>query len=374
MIPRKLSKLLTAYVDGELNVRRRKAVRQLLRRSTKARRLYRQMKADSLVLQALPQKKLKQDLSGTILDKINTTLLDIRLPAGGRKASRRWSRPLWVASAAAAVLFAVGFGSYTFFSGTSGTSDGGVPPVAATTPVQPNEAAAGDVEQPRRTNPESVFAFPNLKAPELKRAQVRVPTIFQLRDLQQSAEAAKVQQQLTSSAMFRLDLFANSTATGLKRLRTACQAEGIELCIDPASQEFVSRGLERTWALYVENIRPDEVVRILTKVSSDDKKAGEFHQAVLATASADELAEVLGGSGKDLAPPSQRPVEQGTASQIVSSLPGPSADRASPRRFIVVPHEPTRETPYDEVKRLLDGYREVRPGTLQLLLVLWNSD
>jgi hypothetical protein len=370
MIPRKLSKLLTAYVDGELNVRQRKSVRHLIRRSSKARRLYRQMKADSLVLQALPRKQLGQDLSGTILDKISTTLLDIHLPAH-RRAASRWRQPLWVA-AAAAVLLAVGVGSYLFFADTH--QDGGVAPVAAVPSVEPSEPPVGDVEPPRRSSPESVFAFPNLKAPQLKLAQVRVPSIFQMRDLRRPAEAAKLQEQLATSVMFRLEMFATSTSTGLSRLRAVCSAEGIEVCIDPASQEFVNRGLERTWALYIENIRPDEVTRILTKLSVEDKKAGEFHQAVLAPASADQLAEVLGGSGKDLAPPSQRPVEEGTAGQIVSSLPGQKTDQAAPRRFIVVPHEPTRETPYDEIKRLLDGYREVRPGTLQLLLVLWNRE
>jgi hypothetical protein len=372
MIPRKLSKLLTAYVDGELNLRQRKAVRHWLRRSSKARRLYRQMKVDSLVLQTLPRKVLKQDLSDTILDKINTTP-DIQLPAvGGRFLSRR---PRWVA-AAAAVLVAVGLGSYLIFAGAN---DDGVAPLAAAPTLsesitQPSDPVADDVEPARRTSPESVFAFPNLKAPQLKLAQVRVPRIFSLRELERPAEAARLQGQLATSPMFRLDLFSTSSTTALSRLRTVCKAEGIDVRIDPASQEFVNRGLERTWALYVENIRPNEVAHILTRLSSNDKKAGEFRQAVLTAVSADELAEVLGGTGKDLAPPSQRPVEQGTAGQIVSSLPGQKPDGTSPRQVIVVPHEPTREAPYDEVKRMFDGYREVRPGTLQLLFVLWGSD
>jgi hypothetical protein len=374
MIPRKVSKLLTAYVDGELSLRQRRAVRHWLRRSSKARRLYRQMKADSLALQTLPWPNLKQDLSDTILDKISTTLPDIQLPAAGLIGRLRGLRPLWVA-AAAAVLVAVGVGSYAFFSGARDNDTG---PLAATPTApellaHPADPVADDVE-PRRTSPESVFAFPNLKAPQLQLAQVRVPRIFQVRDLQRPAEAARLQGQLGRSPMFRLDLFAARSTTALSRLRAVCKAEGLEVRIDPASQEFVNRGLERTWALYVENIRPDEVARILTRLSIDDKKLGEFQQAVLTDVTADELAEVLGGAGKDLAPPSQRPVEQGTAGQIVSSLPGQKPDQASPRQLIVVPHEPLREAPYDEVKRMLDGYRAARPGTLQLLLVLWSSD
>jgi hypothetical protein len=372
MMPRKLSKLLTAYVDGELCLRQRRAVRQLLRRSSKARRLYRQMRADSVALQTLPWPELKQDLSGTILDKIKKTVPDMQLPASAvHVANRPWQRPLWIA-AAAAVLIAVGLGSYVFFASTG---DGGPAPMAALPAAESTPSADPSIDlEPRRMNPESVFAFPNLKAPHLQLAQVRVPRIFQLRDLQRPAETAKFQEQLAGAAMFRLDLFATRTATGLNRLQTVCQAEGVEVCIDPASQEFVNRGLERTWALYAENIRPDEVVRVLGKLSANDKKAGEFQHAVLTAVTAEELAEVLGGTGKDLAPPSQRPVEDGTAGQIVSSLPGRKPERTAANRFIVVPHEPPRETPYDEVKRMLDNYREVRPGTIQLLLVLWNGE
>lgn len=373
MISPKLSKLLTSYVDGELGTRQRRAVRQWLRRSPKARKLYRQIKADSQVLQTLPVRMLKQDLSGTILDKINTTLPDLQLPPSRRRKQRvAVLRPLWVA-AAAAVLVAVGVASYLHLAGTQNGSSIAANPTPEPAPPTP-DPSDGDLDAPRRMNPESVFAFPNLKAPQLKLAQVRVPLIFHVSELNRPAEAEKVQRHLVNEPMHRLDLFATSSATGLNRLRSACKAQGIEVCIDPASQEFVNRGLERTWALYVENIQPSEVAQLLTKLSVDDKKTGEFQQAVLTATSAEELAGVLGGTGKDLAPPSQRGVEQGTAGEIVSSLPGQGTSRMPPRRVIVVPHEPTRETPYDEVKRMFDGYREVRRGALQLLIVLWTSE
>jgi hypothetical protein len=367
MISRKLSRLLTAYVDGELNVRQRKAVRRLLRQSSRARRLYRQMKGDALVLQTLPWRELDQDLSSTILDKINTTLPDIQLPAAARQPARM-RRPVW--AAAAAVLLAVGLGSYCYFSDTR---EAGPVAVHHTGEPTPQVSPTPDLATTRPSNPESVFAFPNLKAPQLKVAQVRVPTVLSVRDLSRPTTADELQNNLRKEPLHRLDLFADNSTKALEQVRAVGRAQGIEIRIDPAAQEFVKRGLERTWALYVENIRPDEVAQLLSKLSAADKTSRHFQQATLTAITADELADVLGGAGKDLAPPSQRPVEHGTAGQIVSSLPRPSPETQAQHRLLVVPYEAPRETPYDEVKNLLDGYREVRPGTVQLLVVLWGS-
>lgn len=382
MTSKKLSKILTAYVDGELTPRQRKAVRRYLSRSPKARKFCRQMKADARILRTIAWPTLDRDLSDTIVDQIKT-LPEFRLPAvaGRLEPRRRWS----AIAAAAAVLLAVGIGSYAYFASTAG---GPAPMVVNPTPpeavaVESIPAALGNPDiapadaEPRRPIPENVFAFPNLKVPQLTLANVHVPSIFQLSDLQRPADAEQFRRDLRKDAAHRLDLFTAGSTKGLERLRAACRAEDIEVRMDPACQEFVSRGMERTWAVYIENIRPDEATRLLVRLGADDRKLGHFQSAVLAVTSEDDLASVLGGTGKELAPPSQRPVEQGTAGEILSTLPGdgaPTSAKARAPRLIVVPHEPPRETPYDEVKNLLDGYRQSRSGTVQLLLVLWGTE
>lgn len=380
MMPRKFSKILTAYVDGELSVRQRKAVRRYLRRSPRARKLYRMMKSDAQALRTIQWPTLNRDLSDTIIDQIKTRH-EFQLPAAGLQ--RRWvsALPRWTA-AAAAVLFAVGIGSYLYFAnpGNSPVPVAVQPATSDATAVEPIPHALGrpDVEPIvpdlwRRPSDENVFAFPNLKVPQVKLAQVQLPSIFQVSDLQRPAEAEQLKKEFRKEGAYRLDLFTHGSAKGLERLQAACKSEGIEVCIDPAGQEFVSRGMDRTWALYVENIRPEEAIRLLARLSADDKKLGHFQTAVLTTTSAEDLASVLGGTGKELAPPSQRPVDQGTAGEIISTLPGESGKARAPR-MIVVPHEPTRETPYDEVKNLLEGNRVARPGTVQLLLVVWGPE
>jgi hypothetical protein len=128
-------------------------------------------------------------------------------------------------------------------------------------------------------------------------------------------------------------------------------------------------------ALYVENVTPAEVAELFRRLCIADNKHGTdlFQQVVTSEVSAEDLAGVLGGPAREYAPPSQRPVEHGTAGQIINSLPGEPGSTTAERVLIVVPHNPPQSAPYDQVRHLLDSYREHRPGTIQLLLVLWGN-
>jgi anti-sigma factor RsiW len=119
MLPERVTQLLTAYIDGELSSRKRRAVDRLLRKSSEARNLLNKMQQDSMILRHLPRKKMRADLSKTVL-----TTLDLRgiklptppsmpLPGPGPRASR------WPILAAILVLLGIGAGSYFYFSSTA---------------------------------------------------------------------------------------------------------------------------------------------------------------------------------------------------------------------------------------------------------------
>src|SRR5205814_1260964 len=113
MLPDQLRQLLTAYVDGELSNRQRKAVERLLRRSPAARTLLRQLQEDARRLRALPRHHLGEEFTARVLRAVR------QRQAQGRRteAARRAAFPVWAGvAAAAAVLMAVGFGSFLYFA------------------------------------------------------------------------------------------------------------------------------------------------------------------------------------------------------------------------------------------------------------------
>src|SRR5262245_16452658 len=105
--------LLTAYVDGELSARQRKAVQRLLQRSPDARALLQELQADSELVRSLPHPPQVPDLSASVIESIHRR---------GLRPARRTIQPvqtipIWSGLvAAAAVLLVIGVASFLYFS------------------------------------------------------------------------------------------------------------------------------------------------------------------------------------------------------------------------------------------------------------------
>ncbi len=84
MLSEQYQQLLTAYVDGELSSRQTKLCSKLLRRSPEARKLLRQLQADSRELRALKTPALGIDLSKPILQSIHDFELVLHEPKAER--------------------------------------------------------------------------------------------------------------------------------------------------------------------------------------------------------------------------------------------------------------------------------------------------
>src|SRR5205823_1777121 len=112
MLSERLLRLMTAYVDGEVSSHQRKVVLRHLRGSSEARTLLKKLQDDAGKLRQLPALGMGQDLSEKILARIGDQVVSpIRL-----SAAESWSpvpRGFGLATAAA-VLLAVGFGSYYY--------------------------------------------------------------------------------------------------------------------------------------------------------------------------------------------------------------------------------------------------------------------
>jgi hypothetical protein len=383
MLADRYHELLTAYVDGELGARQRKAVLRLLRRSAEARGLLRQLQDDAAALRRLPRPRLGEDFPSRVLQAVRNRRLHPGRPALPRLQPR--SVPVWVGVAlAASILLLVGLSSYLYFAQTpaeqpdsqSMTQNG--PPRASDEHVQPGpdqaaRPAPGPKNNPQppkepqpsdlpKPSPPDVAAKPEDK-PETPRspastpgtdsvltqpvsgmemfqpgkAEVTLPVILKIDDL----DVAKLKAELLKDSGFRVEMPCRESVWGLERLQAAFKANGFTLLIEQVAQARLKQPKLRTnFVLYAEDLTPDELAKVLQLAGSEDKKAeakkkgdGQFNGIVLTRMNKDDRKELglLGVEDKSVqgSKPSgplgvdpRKPLSETTGDQVVQALAG----------------------------------------------------
>jgi hypothetical protein len=425
MLPERIRRLLTAYVDGELEPQQREIVMRALRRSAEARALLSDLEKDADQLRGLPRQCLGQDFSEHVLQII-----------AGRKAhcSRRFAlttgsyTPTWLglASAAAVLLVAV-FGSYVYFAAAdrqkqaqllavhNPKSDRALPqdrfPKSEESAPSPAESVLHESLGPPRPDneaaaPSSSSAFPRSEAPKpraearegplgspirqdtepFKDPQMHMPFVVHLRDLDQEKQRLQLRQELLKEAAHGMDLRCTNTFAGIERLGRAFNTRSIQLIMDEDARAILDLHLERdpSFALYVENITTDEMIAILEQLGSEDRKAesrrrsaGRFESLTVNAMDRAEQQKSLQRLGIEIVP-SDKSVPKPKADAAAEPGQGtPRSVLARPvagipdRQALVVAHTPGRPRPMSaELKRFLESRKDQRSGTLQILLIL----
>jgi hypothetical protein len=441
MLPDRYCRLLTAYVDGELNVRQQKQARRLLQRSHEARRLYADLQSDSRRLKALPRPTLPADFGDRVMEKVvaaEPPPIIVRRPTTAPK-------PLPLAfrvGIAAGILLAFGTAGYVFWAAPAyppavnpdlakarswpeprkWVSRPFIPPeyneplaeerakLPEQSPrIEPEKAPPATVVAKEKGPPEPTPAEEAILAaspsPKMEVFQEvgdpRLAVVLRLSELDLDKSRRRLQEELSKGGAFRVEVNCLETARTFEKLRTALGQQGIRLLIDQDAQRRLNNRLARThYVLYTENVTPVELARALEQLTPDAKKGevkrkadGPFeHVVVNAMTAADhkELSQFLGVNPTQLQPGKpkspldvnlRKPLAEKTADQVVKSLKGEGTPRPQPgkpvvagpeRLAIVLAYNPVRPRPNlsAEVKRFLEGRKELRQGTLQTLLVL----
>jgi hypothetical protein len=432
--------LLTAFVDGELTSRQRRLVERLLQRSADARELLQKLQDDARRLGNLPVPPLGRDLSAAILGAIGSgrlTPVRTSLPRAGHF-------PAWATLAAAALLIGLGLASFLYFS--SSLNRGHAPAVAKQEPPAPGRttnpgaqplknatprvaiakgSATRPPDNPRQGTPPSPARGPDtpplepvevLPRPEeardkdvftdrmemfqMDQVEFTLPVLFKVHQLDQDTLRSELVAELRKDRDFRLELPCRAGTPAFQRLQIACRALGVALVIDPAAQERLKMPqLAASYAVYMENISPEDLARLLQRAGLDDKRlAGrkpleiQFDRLVLARMTPrdrKELSVLLGVDptqggvppGGSLGTDPRQPLPDLTARQVAESLagqggkprpePGKPSARPGDNSGLVVIFNPARVHPGSaEIKRYLEGRKAARPGTLRVLLVL----
>jgi len=326
MLPEHYHRLLTGYVDGELDERERQQVERLLRRSGEARRLLAQLQGDAQALKNLPAPPPLPDLSDSILQAIADLRVEPRKARIRPKLVASRPFPAWLGLvAAASVLFAVALGSYLVFSGRPEIRTES-PPLASrpeVLPVLPKEDVKEEstevvrdqlpsVQEPpvRAKEPDlrepappvdaivrvpaeeedpPVPVLPPEKPPQTKvltapglgmrdrfeKVELQLPAVVKLHELDSAPQRQKLLQELRPGNAFRLEILCRDATRSLERLRPALAASHIGLQIDSLAQTRLKKPQWKAdFGLYLENVTPAELASVLEKAGVADRKAG----------------------------------------------------------------------------------------------------
>jgi len=316
MLSERLTKLLTAYVDGELDARRCEAVLSHVQKSPEAREVLRQLQEDSNRLRQLPILRPPQDLSQKIAQRLaEPVVLPLRVTVP--KVASPFPRGYGLATAAA-VLLAMGVGAWYYLTAVREVnrptaaeqeadgnhfavkSDGpGEAPKIAANPKQPDQPAIGAVaEKEPRSAPapwnlvrpaDDTLAKSSEVTPPSKRDELaspdrkkedhfapipyRVAVFMPTRDLTQPTQQQELLNKLRGASAQHLDLYCRQTATALDRLQGAFKTQSIQFVMTPDAENAHKLGLKTDYLLYGENVAPEDVVTALRQVAIDERKA-----------------------------------------------------------------------------------------------------
>jgi hypothetical protein len=360
MLSDDVCRLLTAYVDGELNDRQRKAVERLVQRSPEARRLLDQLQADANSLRKLPRRQLPSDFALRVASAITTR----QLHPGQRRGWQPSSKILAWAGAAASVLLVVGLGSFYLSPGKNQRApfeaardeqlvraqpmmkeearggarralDKAAPSPSAkiapviipsqTGPSAEDQKASKSMPAPAPSKPSdavakdagAALAAAGGKAGKLEVISPGLPPTLSLAELNQDDQKRRLRLGMEKGTGFHIELFSRGNGHALERLRAALLSQRIGLMVDMAAETRLKQGrTEDDYLLYCQEITAAQLASVLERLASDDKEAeerrrgsGEFESITVCALGAEDSRKVavfLGGDPLSLPPPGLR--------------------------------------------------------------------
>jgi hypothetical protein len=347
--------LLTAFVDGQLSARQRKAALRLLHRSQDARHLLRKLQEDARALSQLPIRKLPPDFSLKLMKTIAARGLQ---PGGNRPLPLTRGMPTWAGiTAAAAVLLLVGTASFIYFGDRFPPEQG----VSLHTVYVPQlDPVAGALVR----NVVDGYAKP-------VKAGVYIP----LSELTQQAAKKRLATELKAGPAHQLVLEGGNSAGAVQRLSNALKKNGIQVLVDPAAQARIKQKQPKTYIVYAENLHPDEVASVLEQFARYAAPPGELpcENALLnpmSAADGKELSRLLNEPLK-LVEPIFEPRDGPKGKSKTGRQPDP---KALERFAIVLASDSPAGTPRpSEIARFLASRREPRPGTVRVYMVVHEA-
>jgi anti-sigma factor RsiW len=365
MLSEDVCRLLTAYVDGELNERQRKAVERLVQRSPEARRLLDQLQTDANILRKLPRRQLPSDFALQVAGAITTR----QLRPGQRRVWQPSPKILAWAGAAASVVLVVGLGSFYYLSParnqqaafragreqelawaqptpkrearvasraaldkTAAAPSAAAPSAKSVPATIPSEtgSSAKDQKVPRSTPvpapakpPERAdkdagpaLAAAGGKAKDLVLVSPGLPSTFSLAELNREEQKKRLRLGMENGTGFHIELFCRGNGHALERMSTALSSQQVGLLVDETAEARLKQGGTEHYLLYAQEMTAAQLASVLERLASDDREAeerrrgsGEFESITVCALGVEDsrnLAVLLGSNPLLLPPPGLR--------------------------------------------------------------------
>jgi anti-sigma factor RsiW len=295
--------LLTAYVDGELTARQRRAVDGLVQRSAEARAFLEDLQSDSAELRSLPPRKAP----ATLAEKVLGTLSDVpRLPVQPVRpaviAQGSGMLSTWLGLAAAAcVLVMVGVGTYLLFGLLLGDK------------VENREVKKDTPPPPQVPVLDPLLADLFGGAAERFGANVDAKEVYvrvAVGQLVQAPARERLAKALKKDAAVHVVVPVINSATAVARLQDAFKKNGITVLVDgPTKSNLKKPGKGVSFVLYVENLKAEEMAQIFENVGHAEATGLRRARTIdvvdikgMTLADRHGLSKLLGVAVKDLEP------------------------------------------------------------------------
>jgi hypothetical protein len=357
MLSKQILELLTAFVDGELSQRQRKAVMRVLQRSSEARDMLRQLQENAHKLKKLPRHKVEPSLVEAVIEAITEHQAQPK-PATRRAPRRAWA-PYVVATMAASLLIAV-IGMAYWNGMFDSTKDDGKfvknvqPEVKPIDPKSPHET-------PNKKKPLDPFKMTEGIAIGVGSKPVEESYAF--RELRDATSVGRLADELnTAKTAVHVDVTVKNNTLAMDRLRAVLKEQGITVVTDPdVTKALIDKKQPRVeYLVFAENLHPDAVAKLMSELSQEFVVPGSNNQRTeqspydkfaikpIGNQHKQQLAELLGTDPGSMERKSVKPaIKTAPVAVLLPTSAGP--------------------TPSKEVRQFVES-RRPQPGTLQILI------
>lgn len=349
MISDQIVQLLTAFVDGELGQRQRKAVMRLLHRSSEARSILRQLQENAHKLKQLPRHKVEPSLVEEVLQAIAEAQAQPRQPAW-KPRRRRWL-PYVAASLAASLLIgALGILYWNAMHDQDRLIEDGPFVVQSDIP----EKRPQPLPTPRKTHPlidrvvKGTFGEFNRPVP------IDIPFSATFAELQNGSKVDQLMRELKNEQAIQFDLIVKNNSDALVRLKGVLRERKIDLVTDPAAAKTLKgKNQDKVeYLVYAENVSTDELTKLM----------GELGQNYVIG---------MNNNERKMASPYKKltvtPITPSDKQKLAKLLGEPADTKSAERKAVVLPIN-AKGAPSAEVARFAKERGALQRGTLQVLI------